>query len=391
MTKTLIINVGIGEVRASLLENEQPTQITLMRDHEPSILGLQFEARVVKIAVELDGAFVKLNEQPVEVFLPRRGIIKTSEQKNKPINNLVNEGQAISVEITRDAIAADNKLAIAKEIASVSDKEASHFIHQLLAKKGYGGIDEIIVDDLTLLAQLKKQLPEGDITLTTHADKQPLFAYYGVEEKLAEVVENKIPLPSGGWISIEATHALTAIDVNSSSAGDRLAPDNALRANLEAATAIAKALVLQNIGGLVVVDFIDMLGAKAKTNLQEVMEQELKADPLHVEVGKLSPFGLFEIKRQKSGENLRDKLVKQNESPRPDATALELLRQAQKLGEMPSVGDIEIKAHAGVINWLENNAKACDMLKESTARNLKLKSDNSNIGEVRIINPQEKT
>jgi Ribonuclease G/E len=394
MAKTLIINSSVGEIRAAVIENDTATQLTLLRAHEPSILGLQFEAKVTKVSPELDGAFLKINQPSVEVFLPKRGIIKKPEQKKNPINKLLNQGQKITLEITRDAIASDNKLAIAKEINTITNNNQQHFIHQLLAKKGYQDVSEIITDDLNMLTQLKKQIDTDKIQLTAFQNKQNIFSFFGVDEKLSEVIEGKIPLPSGGWISIETTQALTAIDVNSSSTTGqavRLAADNALKTNLEAANAIAHALMFQNIGGLIVVDFIDMQGSKAKTTLETAIGQMFKADPLHVEVGKLSPFGLFEIKRQKLGSALRERLVKQSHAPRPDVTALDLLRQAQKLGEMPSSGEIEINAPASVVNWLENNPNLCNQLKEDTARNVRLKQAKTTTGVVNIVNPKEKT
>lgn len=393
MGKTLLINSSIGEVRAAVLENDLPTHITLLRAHEPSFLGSQSSAQVIKLAPELDGAFIKLNNQNIEAFLPRRGVLKAKQQKQSPINGLVVEGQVINVEITRDPMPQDNKLAIAKEIIELSKPDQSHFIHALLSKKGYGDIDEIITDDLATLTQLKKQLDQNHITLTAYSSKEPLFEYYGVNDKLEQVIDNNISLPSGGWLSIEHTKALTAIDVNSSNlAGQiKLAGDNALKTNLEAANAIAHALVFQNIGGLIVVDFIDMAGKKAKQNLQEQLEIALKADPLHVEIGKLSPFGLLEIKRQKSGESLKERLMVNTPRPRADALGLELLRQAQKQGAMPNIGDVEITAPADVIIWLKNNTKACNELKENTARNLVFKTDDSSTGIVSIKNPKGKT
>lgn len=381
INKTLIINSGIGEIRVALLDGDTPSQLFLHRAHEPSLLGQEFFARVTKISSEMDGAFLDIGGQ--QAFLPKRGVSASSAQKKKPVNTLLHEGQMICVKISRDAIPHDNKLAMATQVKTEhmakepsAVEKGSYFISWLMKLTSHDQISEIIIDDLSLLAKIKKQLAGDKPALTPFKEKEPLFIHFGVEDKITEVIENKIPLPSGGWITIEGTHALTAIDVNGGGAGGgRIAPDSALKTNLEAAKTIAQALVFQNIGGLVVIDFIDMLGKAAKATLDGAMKKALSNDHLHVECGALSPFGLFEVKRQRQGESLRERLVKPEGGMRDDAAALELLRQAKRNALSPGTGDIEIKAPAPVITWLQNHPQLCNKLRAESARNITLTAE----------------
>ena len=395
MEKTLIINAAIGEVRTALIVDDTPTQIALLRDHEPSLLGQQFFARVLRVATDLDGAFLDLGK--FQAFLPRRNIRTEANQKGKALNSLIHEGEMIKVRITRDAMPSDNKLAITAQIKTNvpsgqkpgSASSATHFIQQIINWPGYENIRNIVVDDLNMLAAIKQQLNvenASTINLSAYNGDEPLFAVYGIEDKLSEVIENKIPLPSGGWITIEATSALTAIDVNGGGSGHgRQAADNAVKINLEAIDAVVNSLVFQNIGGLIVVDFLDMQGKEAKANLEEAMKKALARDPLHVEYGRFSPFGLMEIKRQRSGEGLRERLVDKFDKLRPDYVALYLLRQAMHIGLAPSSGKIEITAPLATITWLQNQTQLSIDLKEKTAREILLKVGDNDVGSVSII------
>jgi ribonuclease E len=128
----------------------------------------------------------------------------------------------------------------------------------------------------------------------------PLFHHYGVEERLDALHNPVINLPSGGSVVIHVTEALTAIDVNSGrSTRERNIEETALKTNLEAAEEVARQLRLRDIAGLVVIDFIDMADARNQRIVERKLREQLKVDRARVQLGRISPFGLLELSRQR--------------------------------------------------------------------------------------------
>lgn len=189
------------------------------------------------------------------------------------------------------------------------------------------------------------------------ADAPSLMEAYGVEESIEEALAPRIDLPSGGWISVHPTPALTAIDVNMGTAykaGD--AADAKLMVNQEAALAIAWHLRFQNIGGLIVVDFIDLTGKGRIEALMTTLKSALAEDPLMPQTSGLSAFGLVQINRARRGVSLRDRLlVDRAPAERADAAALALLRGAQKLGRTNGQGQLVMTASEAVQTYLKDS------------------------------------
>jgi ribonuclease E len=128
----------------------------------------------------------------------------------------------------------------------------------------------------------------------------PLFHQYGVEERLDALHNPMINLPSGGSVVIHVTEALTAIDVNSGrSTRERNIEETALKTNLEAAEEVARQLRLRDIAGLVVIDFIDMADTRNQRIVERKLREQLKVDRARVQLGRISPFGLLELSRQR--------------------------------------------------------------------------------------------
>lgn len=128
----------------------------------------------------------------------------------------------------------------------------------------------------------------------------PLFIEYDIETQLEAVQNPIVKLPSGGYLVINPTEALTAIDVNSGrSTKERNIEETALKTNLESATEIGRQLRLRDMGGLVVVDFIDMMEAKHNQMIEQRMRESLKKDRAKIQMAKLSQFGLLEVSRQR--------------------------------------------------------------------------------------------
>src|SRR6202012_1706960 len=136
--------------------------------------------------------------------------------------------------------------------------------------------------------------------ITAHREPTPLFIKAKVEDYLAQIYSPVVPLRSGGYLVINQTEALVAIDVNSGkSTRERNIEATALKTNMEAAEEAARQLRLRDLAGLIVIDFIDMDEAKNNRAVEKKLKDCLKDDRARVQMGKISPFGLMEISRQR--------------------------------------------------------------------------------------------
>jgi len=165
-------------------------------------------------------------------------------------------------------------------------------------------IKTILVDNKdvfqTLRAFIQEMSPRHVHTLKLYKDNLPIFTRYQLEEQLDRIYTERVPLKSGGTIVINPTEALVSIDVNSGrSTGQKEIEDTAHRTNLEAAEEVARQLRLRDLGGLIVIDFIDMKDKKHQKEVEQALKHSLKKDKARVTVGSLSKFGLLELSRQR--------------------------------------------------------------------------------------------
>lgn len=172
-------------------------------------------------------------------------------------------------------------------------------------------IAEIIIDDKEVYDRatrfMNQVMPHNVIKLKLYEDTVPLFSRYQVEHQIESAYAREVRLSSGGALVIDPTEALTSIDVNSARAtkgGD--IEETALQTNMEAAEEIARQLRIRDLGGLVVIDFIDMLANKNQRAVEQCIQNALKADRARVQVGKISRFGLLEMSRQRLRSSISD-------------------------------------------------------------------------------------
>ncbi len=165
-------------------------------------------------------------------------------------------------------------------------------------------IDEVLVDSKDVYKQarafFKETMPKYENLVKMHLEKRPIFSRYQLEEQIDLIYEKKVPLKSGGSIFMEPTEALVSIDVNSGkSTGEKGVEDTAFKTNMEAAAEAARQLRLRDLGGLIVIDFIDMRDRKHNNEVEKALKTALKGDKARVTVGKISQFGLLEMSRQR--------------------------------------------------------------------------------------------
>ncbi len=165
-------------------------------------------------------------------------------------------------------------------------------------------VDEIVVAGETGYREARQfmrlLMPTHVNSVQLYRDTQPVFAKAGVEAQLDAMFSNQVTLKSGGYIVINQTEALVAIDVNSGrSTREHNIEDTALRTNLEAADEIARQLRLRDLAGLIVIDFIDMEESRNNRAVERRTKDALKNDRARIQVGRISHFGLLEMSRQR--------------------------------------------------------------------------------------------
>lgn len=150
-------------------------------------------------------------------------------------------------------------------------------------------------------------MPACEKRVKLHKEKRPIFSRFQLEEQIDQIYEKRVSLPSGGSLIIEPTEALVSIDVNSGkSSGERGIEDTAFKTNMEAAEEVARQLRLRDLGGLIVIDFIDMRENKHNSEVEKTLKNALKMDKARVNVGRISQFGIMEMSRQRIAKTLND-------------------------------------------------------------------------------------
>ncbi len=165
-------------------------------------------------------------------------------------------------------------------------------------------MDEVLIDDADIYNEAREfftqVMPHHLRLVKMHQEQRPIFSKYQIEEQIDTISQNQVSLPSGGSIVIDQTEALVAIDVNSGKmASEQGIEATAFKTDLEAATEVARQLRLRDLGGLVVIDFIDMRDRKHIREVEKRLKEALRGDKARVSVGRISQFGLMEMSRQR--------------------------------------------------------------------------------------------
>ncbi len=210
-------------------------------------------------------------------------------------------------------------------------------------------IQEIWVDNHEVYTRTKQfvhaVLPGKEKLVKLYRGKKPLFRYYGIEAQCEEIHEREIRLPSGGSIVLDPTEALTSIDVNSSRAtkGKHI-DDTALATNLEAAEEIARQLRIRDIGGLIVIDFIDMNSRKHNQMVEETLRAACKRDKARIQIARISRFGLLEMSRQRIHPSVRE-------------STTEVCQRCQGRGFVRTVESMALQMLTRMEDWAEKGKK----------------------------------
>lgn len=186
------------------------------------------------------------------------------------------------------------------------------FIQRVLRDMYSSDVNRIVVDSQSAIKRVKQQIltwsggkPPQGVLIDHHRERTPVLEYFRVNAAIREALKPRVDLPSGGYIIIEPTEALTVIDVNSGSfTRSATARETVLWTNCEASTEIARQLRLRNIAGVIIVDFIDMDSRRDQLQVLEHFNKALKSDKARPQIAQLSELGLVELTRKRQGQNI---------------------------------------------------------------------------------------
>lgn len=230
-------------------------------------------------------------------------------------------------------------------------------------------IDKIVLDNATAYDQLKSFLnttiPGASRVVELYSGKTPIFDVYGIERDIERALSRRVELPSGGYLIVDQTEALTSFDVNTGKfVGHASAHETILKTNLEAVKKIVRQLKLRNIGGIIVIDFIDMERPEDREIVFDELQKELKNDKARTNVLRISELGLVQMTRKRTSESLERLLMEpcpycegRGHIRSTKTEANDLLREIQRRAMQSSGQKFLIKVRPDIREWIAVEAQ----------------------------------
>lgn len=229
-------------------------------------------------------------------------------------------------------------------------------------------------------------MPHYADRVALYKEKLPLFHRYGLEEEIDKIYSRRVPLASGGYLVIDQAEALVAIDVNSGKFhGGKNAEDAALKLNLEAAREIVRQLRLRDLGGVIVMDFVDMKEEKHRRELENLLKAEMKRDRARSKMMKTSKFGIIEMTRQRVRPSLERSTFQDcmhcggtGMIKTPESMSLDVMRQLTLAVSQDDLQQIEVTVHPSVGHYVNNRKRHMLVrLEEKTGKRIMVISDST--------------
>jgi ribonuclease G len=250
------------------------------------------------------------------------------------------------------------------------------------------GIEHVSVDQADqhqrMIEFARTFMPEMTERIELYKGDRPIFDLYGVEDEIQKSLERKVPLKSGGYLIFDQTESMTTIDVNTGAyVGQRSLEETIFRTNLEAAVAIARQLRLRNLGGIIIIDFIDMEEEEHRKQVLQALEKSLVADHAKNHISSVSPLGLVEMTRKRTRESLEHMLcsacptcegrgfVKTTET-----VCYEIFREILRQSRQFQFQELMVLAHQDVIErLLDEESAALAELEVHTGKPIRLQTE----------------
>ncbi len=249
-------------------------------------------------------------------------------------------------------------------------------------------VEHILVDSEADFAAMREFattfLPGVESKLELYRRRRPIFDLHSIEDEIRKALERSIPLKSGGYLIFDQTEAMTTIDVNTGGyVGHRNLEETIYRTNLEAAVTIARQLRLRNLGGIIIIDFIDMEESEHRDNVLQVLEQSLAGDHARHQVSAVSPLGLVEMTRKRTRESLQHILCEDCPScsgrgfvMTAETVCFEVFREIIRQSRQFEFEEALVLAHQDVIELLlDEEAPSLATLEEQTGKSIRLQTE----------------
>ena len=250
------------------------------------------------------------------------------------------------------------------------------------------GVDRVLVDHDATCDRMREFattfMPALGARVERYAGSRPIFDLHAVEEEIQRSLDRKVALKSGGYLIIDQTEALTTIDVNTGAyVGHRNLEETIFRTNLEAAVAIARQLRLRNLGGIVIIDFIDMHEEEHRRQVLQALEKALAADHARTNVSTVSPLGLVEMTRKRTRESLAHHLCApcaacegRGYVKTPETVCYEIFREILRQTGQFEFQELLVLAHQDVIErLLDEESAALGELEVLTGKPIRLQTE----------------
>lgn len=290
------------------------------------------------------------------MFLQKLWTVLSEKAARTRPGNLVNEDLALPVRVLRDVVSS--------------------------------GVDKISVDHPDTFQRMQEFartfMPDRADSIELYAGERPIFDLYGIEEEIQKSLDRKVPLKSGGYLILDQTESMTTIDVNTGAyVGHRTLEETIFRTNLEAAVAIARQLRVRNLGGIIIIDFIDMEEEGHRQQVLQALEKALASDHAKNHISSVSPLGLVEMTRKRTRESLEHMLccacptcegrgfVKTSET-----VCYEIFREILRQSRQFQFQELMVLAHQDVIEkLLDEESAALAELEVHTGKPIRLQTE----------------
>jgi ribonuclease G len=249
-------------------------------------------------------------------------------------------------------------------------------------------VEHILVDSAEDFAAMQEFgatfLPEVAPMLELYQRRRPIFDMHSIEDEITKSLDRSIALKSGGYLIFDQTEAMTTVDVNTGGyVGHRNLEETIYRTNLEAAVSIARQLRLRNLGGIIIIDFIDMEEEGHRENVLQLLEQSMEKDHARHQITPISPLGLVEMTRKRTRESLQH--VMAEDCPACDGRSfvltaetvcLEVFREVIRQSREFEFDEALVLAHQGVIDLLlDEQAPSLAKLEQQTGKSIRLQPE----------------
>ncbi|HHQ14553.1 MAG TPA: Rne/Rng family ribonuclease, partial [Chromatiales bacterium] len=232
------------------------------------------------------------------------------------------------------------------------------------------GIERVRVDSVESCERVRsfaeQFMPELAPVVELYTGRRPILDMYGIEEEIQKALQRKVPLKSGGHVVFDQTEAMTTVDVNTGAyVGHRNLEETIFRTNLEAALAIARQLRLRNLGGIIIIDFIDMEQESHQSQVLDALQTALSTDHARTQITQVSPLGLVEMTRKRTRESLEHILCESCPTCRgtgyvktAETVCYEIFREVLRQHRQFSFEELMILAHQDVVELLLDQESA---------------------------------